>query len=559
MKNQTDTIRRTVKKLNNSEAGGGFWLPNIQRPFVWKEDQIEQLFDSLMRKYPISTLLVWKTKSQIKHRKFIDNYSSSVKLTQFYVPENNNPKLVVLDGQQRLQSLFIGLCGSYEGKELYLDILSGDLSAPEDIRYKFKFLDKHKAKFPYVKFKDLVFSKDRINRISRQIIEKSDIELTDKQVDRIEDNIAQMFHVFREEEVIVYQELDSIDDPKAYTEDDVVEIFIRANNGGTKLGKSDLLFSLLISSWEDAELKMEDLLEELNKEGYKFTRDFILKTCLTLLDKGASYDVSKFRDGTTKTGITDNWEAISDAVKDVKDYLYGKTFIRTDKALPSYLGLIPVIYFRYKYPEKWTNKKDLNSYILRTLLTGSFSGTPDNLINKYVNNINKNQDFNVQSIFGVIREDGRSLDITEDTILSRIYGSKSIHILFNIWYEQFNYTPSFRNNMPQIDHIFPQSVLKSIKMVNPETGAKSLMRYKADDRDQIGNCMLLTANENGAGGKTDTLPEDWFADKDDAYLDMHLIPKDKELWKVENFEKFIEARNQLIIDKFNYMIIQDNG
>ncbi|WP_299068142.1 HNH endonuclease family protein [uncultured Psychrobacter sp.] len=304
---------------------------------------------------------------------------------------------------------------------------------------------------------------------------------------------------------------------------------------------------------------MEDLLEELNKEGYKFTRDFILKTCLTLLDKGASYDVSKFRDGTTKTGITDNWEAISDAVKDVKDYLYGKTFIRTDKALPSYLGLIPVIYFRYKYPEKWTNIKGLNSYILRTLLTGSFSGTPDNLINKCVNNINKNQYFNVQSVFGVIREDGRSLDITEDTILSRSYGSKSIHILFNIWYEQFNYTPSFRNNMPQIDHIFPQSVLKSIKMVNPETGARSLMRYKAGDRDQIGNCMLLTANENGAGGKTDTLPEDWFADKDDAYLDMHLIPKDKELWRVDNFEQFIEARNQLIIDKFKYMIIQDNG
>lgn len=559
MKNQTDTIRRIVKKLNNSEAGGGFWLPNIQRPFVWKEDQIERLFDSLMRKYPISTLLVWKTKSQIKHRKFIDNYSSSVKLTQFYVPENNNPKLLVLDGQQRLQSLFIGLCGSYEGKELYLDILSGDLSAPEDIRYKFKFLDKQKAKFPYIRFKDLVFSQDRINRISRQVIEKSDFELTNKQVDRIEDNIAQMFHVFREEEVIVYQELDSIDDPDAYTEDDVVEIFIRANDGGTKLGKSDLLFSLLTSSWEDAELKMEDLLEELNREGYKFTRDFILKTCLTLLDKGARYDVSKFRDGTTKTGITNNWESISEAVKDVKDYLYGKTFIRTDKALPSYLGLIPVIYFRYKYPEKWESVKDLNSYILRTLLTGSFSGTPDNLINKCVNNINKNQDFNVQNIFGVIREDGRSLDITEDTILSRSYGSKSIHILFNIWYEQFNYTPSFRNNMPQIDHIFPQSVLKSIKMINPETGAKSLMRYKADDRDQIGNCMLLTANENGAGGKTDTLPEDWFADKDDEYLDMHLIPRNKELWKVDNFEQFIEARNQLIVDKFNYMIIQDNG
>ncbi len=73
------------------------------------------------------------------------------------MPENSKAKLLVLDGQQRLQSLFIGLRGSYEGKELYLDILSGDLVAPEDIRFKFKFLNSESAKFPFVKFKDLVF------------------------------------------------------------------------------------------------------------------------------------------------------------------------------------------------------------------------------------------------------------------------------------------------------------------------------------------------------------------------------------------------------------------
>ncbi len=69
MKNQKETIRKIVTHLNNEEANGGFWLPNIQRPFVWKEEQIERLFDSLMRKYPISTLLAWRTKSAIKHRK----------------------------------------------------------------------------------------------------------------------------------------------------------------------------------------------------------------------------------------------------------------------------------------------------------------------------------------------------------------------------------------------------------------------------------------------------------------------------------------------------------
>src|SRR4029079_3626 len=111
MANQTDTIRRFVTYLNNSNEQGGFWLPNIQRPFVWKEEQIERLFDSILREYPISTLLIWKTKARIRRRKFIDNYWHSLKLTAFYAPEDDKPKLLVLDGQQRLQSLFIGLLG----------------------------------------------------------------------------------------------------------------------------------------------------------------------------------------------------------------------------------------------------------------------------------------------------------------------------------------------------------------------------------------------------------------------------------------------------------------
>ena len=122
-----------VNYLNDEESNGGFWLPNIQRPFVQREDQIERLFDSIMREYPISTLLVWRTKSPIRRRKFIDNYKYSLKLTDFYVPEDNKVKLLVLDGQQRLQSLFIGLKGSYEKRELFFDVLSGDIVPPEDI------------------------------------------------------------------------------------------------------------------------------------------------------------------------------------------------------------------------------------------------------------------------------------------------------------------------------------------------------------------------------------------------------------------------------------------
>ena len=121
MKNQKQTIRKMISFLNNADEDGGFWLPNIQRPFVWREEQICRLFDSILREYPISTLLVWKTTSRIRRRKFIDNWKDTLRLSDFYVPEDTKKKNLVLDGQQRLQSLFIGLYGSFDRRELYLD------------------------------------------------------------------------------------------------------------------------------------------------------------------------------------------------------------------------------------------------------------------------------------------------------------------------------------------------------------------------------------------------------------------------------------------------------
>ncbi|WP_027365560.1 GmrSD restriction endonuclease domain-containing protein [Desulfotruncus alcoholivorax] len=558
MKNQKETIRKMVGYLNNPEKDGGFWLPNIQRPFVWNEGQIERLFDSIMREYPISTLLVWKTKSNIRRRKFIDNYKHGLRLTDFYVPADNKTKMLVLDGQQRLQSLFIGLKGSYEKKELYFDILSGELVAPEDIRFRFKFIESEKAKLPWVKFKDLVFSRDEYDEISENVIASFDRELTIDEKKTIRKNVARIVRVFQTEENIVYQELDSVDKPNLYTEDDVVEIFIRANSGGTVLGKSDLLFSLLTVSWEDADEKMQELLDELNRTGYGFNRDFILKTCLTLLGKGAAYNVTKFRDEATRESIVANWDRIASAIKDIKDYLYGKTYIRSDKALPSYLVLIPVIYFRYHYEDKWRHAKGIDDYILRTLVSGAFSGNPDNLIDKCTREIDSKQDFMVNDIFGAIRADGRSLEIARETIFDQYYGSKNIHLIFNIWYKDFNYHPSFQNNSPQVDHIFPQSLLKSVKIKNPNTGRRDVLKYKWWDRDQIANLMLLTQQENGAGGKSDTSPEEWFKDKPEDYLDLHLIPKDKDLWRLENYESFIEERKKLIEKKFSYLIIREN-
>jgi len=566
MQNKKLPIRKIVSYLNDDEAeGGGFWLPNIQRPFVWSEEQIARLFDSIMREYPISTLLVWKTKEAVKHRKFIDNYRRDIKLTDFYVPDNTRSKMMVLDGQQRLQSLFIGLRGSYEGRELYFDVLSGGAAAaPEDIRFRFAFKTANPG-WPWVRFKDLVFQNNKLpGEMADALTQSAPQPLSQDAFRTVSRNIERVRQEFVTDDNITFQELDGIDNPDAYRVDDIVEIFIRANSGGTKLGKSDLLFSLLTSSWDEADGEMEALLEDLNQGSFDFDRDFVLKSCLSMLGKGARYEVGKFRDGKTKEEIIAKWDELAEAIRAVRDLLVSKTYIRSDRAMPSYLALIPLIYYRFHHPAKFAANQDMAAYLLRVLVTGVFGGSPDNLIDKLVRNIQEQQDFVLSEIYGVIRAEGRSLEITPAVIFDQYYGSRTIHLFFNLWYRDFDYSPALDANGPQVDHIFPQSLLKTVKDINPESGKRNILHYRAEHRDQLANCMLLTAEENGFSGKCDKPPAEWFARSrfsSDAthkrYLQMHLIPDDPELWTLERYDDFVAARKALIKEKFAYMLRKD--
>ena len=564
MRNKKETIRKFVSLINNEEEQGGLWLPNIQRNFVWSKEQIERLFDSIMREYPIGNFLIWKTKEPVKMRKFIDNYRDGLKLTDFYVPKNEKIKLLVLDGQQRLQSLFIALKGSYNGDELYFNVLSGEREK-EDTKFEFKFLNSSKAKMVdgWIKLKDIVFdnrtsyviANELIKKINSERVKKLMNELSEREINLIHNNISLVINQFcnSNNPIISYTELDSVDNPEIYTLNDVVEIFIRANSGGTPLSKSDLMFSLLTANWEEVEEDLTNFLEELNGTAFAFGRDFVLKTSLILIGAGAKYDVMKFRKEKNLEELQNNWDEIKKSIKEIKDFLCKYTFIRDDKALPSYLALIPLIYFNYRYPEEWkqANKEKLAKWLTRVLLTGAFSGSSDTLLDALIRKIDERGDFDISAINAEIMNRGRTISISEDSLLDTYYGDKKLYLIFALWYQDVNFKPAYEGNLPWIDHIFPQSKLKEIKEINPETGRK-IMKYKWWDRDQIANLMLLSAEEN-RDEKKDKPLEEWLKDKDDEYLEVHLIPKDKELWKIENFEKFIEERKKLIVNKFKKM------
>ena len=133
-------------------------MPAIQREFVWDNNQIEMLFDSLMRDYPIGTFLFWKVEreniSDFQFYEFLNNYHEK---TGRHNPKADLPSdegvIALLDGQQRLTSLYVGLHGTYAkkipyyrwdsphafpSKKLYLNLLSHSDDIEKE--YQFKFL-----------------------------------------------------------------------------------------------------------------------------------------------------------------------------------------------------------------------------------------------------------------------------------------------------------------------------------------------------------------------------------------------------------------------------------
>lgn len=559
MESKSESIRRIVSWINNPDENGGLWLPNIQRSFVWNKEQIEKLFDSIMREYPISTLLIWKTRSPIKLRKFINDYKDSTNLLDFQINGSDKAKFIVLDGQQRLQSLLIALHGSYNSEELFFNVLSNQdpTSDIEDIKFEFRFLSDKKVdkKKGWIKVKDLIFSNKSYYEISEDIINIIGEEiLSNKSKETIRKNMSIIIKEFKDRKNIVYQELDSIDDPNAYDLSDVVEIFIRANSGGTPLGKSELMFSLLTVNWEEMEGNLFDLLEDINKGGYKFTKDFILKTCLVLIGTGAGYDVAKFRKPENLQLIKSLWEKIKIAIKDIRDFIYNRTYLKCDKSLPSYLPLITLIFYRYAFEFSWkqADKKELKLWLLRVLLTKAFSGSSDTLLDAVIKDIKDKRAFDASSINSIILSRGRNITLTPNTLLSASYGEKQAYLIFNILYHNIDFDPAYEGNIPTLDHIFPQSKLKEIQIFDPKTN-KKMPKYNKFAKDQISNIMLLSWDENIEEKKT-ALPEIWFQDKSSNYLELHAIPKNKELWKLENYEAFIEKRGELLIQKFNFLL-----
>jgi hypothetical protein len=267
-------------------------LPAMQRPFVWKEERIAKLVDSLLRGFPIGAVMLWRTNTVQRYRRMSRDMDTDTLATfVFESTQNQNQKYLVLDGQQRLTSLYVSFRGSYNHRKLYLDVLSGDSTDkdPGNEYYDCRFLSKTEADArndeqngKRVLFEEMASlisispQKAATTANKRAVF----LGLDDNETERISDTYIRCASILGDHKSLQVITVD--EDPSENTPiEEILEIFVRINSGGLVLLKSDLLMSLLDLEWNDIQPELQDLVRDVNaSRPYAFTRDDILKSLL---------------------------------------------------------------------------------------------------------------------------------------------------------------------------------------------------------------------------------------------------------------------------------------
>jgi hypothetical protein len=220
---------------------GRIGLPDIQRPFVWSATKIRDLFDSMYRGYPIGTLMFWETGAEVGTRQI------GIETTA------RSPQLLIVDGQQRLTSLFAVLTGrpvvtkSFEERRIRIAF------RPED--QTFEVTDAAIERDAYFIPDITALWSNRYKTTVRQFFERlrqaRDEDIPDPHKDELEERIDRVrdLREFRFQVVELGASAD---------EEQVAEIFVRINSEGVKLNQADFILTLMSVHWEKGRRQLED-------------------------------------------------------------------------------------------------------------------------------------------------------------------------------------------------------------------------------------------------------------------------------------------------------------
>jgi len=558
-------IPKTISEVITEYLNRTTFLPAIQREFVWGTYGIEKLFDSILGDYPISTFLFWKIKEENKNEwaayEFIRDYDSEK-------PHNKDANLAginqdiyfVLDGQQRLTSLFIGLKGSlryfyysWHKTKLYLNILKAPIKSenPEELVYQFQFRENDipnprdtNPQFWYLVGDILNF--DDAEDAKKDIRTKLSA-FSEDQKDIANSHIGRLHSRIHTSRLLNYYE------EKSQDYDKVVEAFIRANTGGVKLEYSDILLSTATAKWVNLNAREEihSFTDSINAigNGYSFGKDFVLKGCLYLTDSlPIQYKVKNFNK-TNLEKIENNWDNITDNIENT--ILLVSKFGFNDKNLVAKIALLPIAFYLGKFNKKnfvdSTDKDDVRNqiiiqkWLIISLLKNAFGGSSDTILKNLQDVINEQKDFSVLPYEALNKKLNIEPTFNEteiDNLLATNYSTKYSYLILSLLYPDRDW----KGKKFEEDHIFPKSEFTTAKLKQ-----RGYDTYKIIEYQKYFNCILnlelLTDTENRE--KSTESFDTWFSSRDNNFKDRHLIPTVSN-YNFDNFLEFISERKKII-------------
>lgn len=578
------TIKEAVQLIDERK----YLLPAIQREVVWNVDQITRLFDSLMRGYPIGSFLFWHVKRQettkFQFYEFVRDYHEK--------DCRHNPKAningmeditAILDGQQRLTALYIGLKGSYAYREprkrwdnpqaypkrqLYLNLLDPHQNPDEtDLIYNFAFLTPQEARLRDEK--TFWFEVGRILNLKEssdvsRFLRNSDLRLcASEQAEFAEKTLFRLWEMVHKENVINYYL------EKDESLDKVLNIFIRVNSGGTVLSYSDLLLSIATAQWQEGDAREEitALVDELNDigEGFRFDKDLVLKSSLVLAGfKDIAFKVDNFNRANMKI-IEGQWDDIERALRHAVQLVASFGYNR--ERLTANYAIIPIAYYLRKkgLPKNFEvakaknfpdDREAIRRWLICALVKRVFGGAPDTVLRPMREILDEGSDaFPLSRIIERFRgTPHKSLVFTEDEIENLLcykYGQGYTFSILALLYPSLD----FRNRF-HIDHIHPRSQFTKPKMRQRGIPEEEIDFY-LENVDRLPNLQLLEGVPNQE--KSDSAFAEWFhanhttPEAQRTYRERHYIPETD--LSFTNFKQFFEQRKALMKDKLRQILL----
>jgi Protein of unknown function DUF262 len=568
------TVRSTLDRVFKHD----YVLPAIQREFVWTPLQVCRLFDSLMQGFPVGSFLFWKIEpSTAQNFRFFDFSRDYHQRDNPHCPPlGKTPSgtvIAVLDGQQRLTALNIGLRGSMAVKEshkwwnspkafpvkrLYLDLLHAPEEEEDGTAFRFEFLTDEKASSSNADGR--WFQVSRIYEMSEP--SEPMVYLAERGLGNTPVAVRSLHKlqaIVHNTPVISYYEEESQDIEK------VLNIFIRTNSGGTVLSYSDLLLSIATAQWQgDARSEINDLVRSLNATGmgFNFSKDFVLKAGLMLADiASVGFKVENFGSGNMQR-LEEHWASVADSlrltVRLIANFGLSRDTISADSAL------LPIAY--YLHARKCTDsylsskaegedRKAIKQWLFRSLIKPGIWGSALDVLLTALREVIRSlhDEFPSEVLEKEMRARGKSLTFTPEEIeelADTKYGSRDVFALMTMLFPFVD-----TRNQFHIDHVFPTAAFTSRKLKQFGLSEEQI-EILQDRKDRLPNLQLLQGADNQS--KNDQMPADWiestYLNPDDQrdYLSRHLLQG--ALVGLSDFNGFYDRRRGELLGKISEVL-----